>query len=381
MKISISIHLGKKNKNAETLVSNLWVFMKLYAILPFLCLLPSLVIAEGPLLTRDKDGKETARLLVNIPEGAQFSPEEFSDAADATLIWIDPRNPFIAVAPEFMRNPFIAISPSLDERTLRNLALRYGYRYIKFTDETLHIAKEKALSLIKTNPKFSSEIQKLTLEESIPVYTLMEKIDRVFSSRNINYWAGGGTLLGVIRHGGLIPWDDDLDLYILDTDEKKLQDMKEDFDKEGLVLHYYWKDLYKIFEKDAARIADESHPGEFLPFAYPAADIFVMTLEKRKETEEFYVHRSFDFYWHWNTDRFTYLQIENISRAQFGPLMINIPGDPEAYINRLYGILEYPDLWKKYAFEPTWDHKREKRCPCPGSALVEIDDFSPAPWQ
>ncbi|MES2272891.1 MAG: LicD family protein [Chlamydiota bacterium] len=319
---------------------------------------------------------QASRLLVNIEQTASFTPEEFADAASAKLLYIDPRNPYKTFESAFLDNAFVVISCPLNKRQLHILACRYGYRYAILGNESLERSVGQARTLLEANPKTSSDIPHLSLEESTSVYRLMEKIDRVFTANRLLYWAGGGTLLGAVRHGGLVPWDDDLDLYILEVDEEKLNQMESDLEKEGLVLHYYWKDLYKIFEVGALPIPDEEKPGQTLPFGYPAADVFLMALEKRNELQEIYVHRSYDFYWHWNNDRFTYPQIENISRIAFGPLTIPIPGDPTAYLDRLYGY-----NWKKYAVEPSWNHKTEDRTEYPGAAIVEIDDFSPAYWK
>lgn len=53
---------------------------------------------------------------------------------------------------------------------------------------------------------------------------LLEFFAEVCSKNNITYWVDGGTLLGAVRHKGFIPWDDDVDVCVLESDHAKLID-------------------------------------------------------------------------------------------------------------------------------------------------------------
>ncbi len=51
---------------------------------------------------------------------------------------------------------------------------------------------------------------------------MLDVFDGICRKHNINYWLVCGTLLGARRHGGFIPWDDDLDVAILQSDCEKV---------------------------------------------------------------------------------------------------------------------------------------------------------------
>lgn len=44
---------------------------------------------------------------------------------------------------------------------------------------------------------------------------MLAKVDEYLTDNHLNYTIFAGTLLGAVRHGGFIPWDDDLDIAML----------------------------------------------------------------------------------------------------------------------------------------------------------------------
>ncbi len=57
------------------------------------------------------------------------------------------------------------------------------------------------------------------------ILTIMKYIDRLCRKHGIVYYIMGGTALGAVRHGGFIPWDDDLDIFMTPDQYRKFKEV------------------------------------------------------------------------------------------------------------------------------------------------------------
>ena len=67
---------------------------------------------------------------------------------------------------------------------------------------------------MKDNQYSQEELNKLHQVE----FEILEEIIRICKENKITYFAHCGTILGAVRHRGIIPWDDDIDVAMLRDD-------------------------------------------------------------------------------------------------------------------------------------------------------------------
>ncbi|MCR5789579.1 MAG: LicD family protein [Lachnospiraceae bacterium] len=124
--------------------------------------------------------------------------------------------------------------------------------------------------------------------------TVLSEIDRICRKYQITYFADWGTLLGTVRHGGFIPWDDDLDICMLRADYDRFRAVAgEELPKEYVIHDYkqqkdHWLFLARVVNHSHICF-DEEHLKQFHNFPWLAnVDIFLLDYlypEEEKERE------------------------------------------------------------------------------------------------
>lgn len=110
-------------------------------------------------------------------------------------------------------------------------------------------------------------MREINLEELKKIeLSVMKEIHKICTEQDIKYSLCGGTLLGAIRHGGFIPWDDDIDIFMprpdYDRFVKYCQENETPFDLLSLETDERYGYLFaKAMAKNTRIIEDNSNPN------------------------------------------------------------------------------------------------------------------------
>lgn len=99
------------------------------------------------------------------------------------------------------------------------------------------------------------------VEAKVYLLYMLRKIYDITEVHGINIYASGGTCLGMVRHKGMIPWDDDIDLMIFRKDYNRFVSACEKELKAPLVIRTRENDPY--FYQEFAKICLVDDNGEY----------------------------------------------------------------------------------------------------------------------
>lgn len=87
----------------------------------------------------------------------------------------------------------------------------------------------------------------------VKILEIMKYIDKLCRANHITYYIMGGTALGAVRHGGFIPWDDDLDIFMTPSEFTKFKEAVREDNNTFFVLQE-WKTVDGYLEHAKLRM-------------------------------------------------------------------------------------------------------------------------------
>lgn len=125
---------------------------------------------------------------------------------------------------------------------------------------------------------------------------VLKDFDDICKELGVNYWLSSGNCLGAVRHGGFIPWDDDVDVEMLREDYEKLLQSFTENDKYAIQTHsndlFYtaayakFRDKHSIIDEHAFGFTDDYADKKY---KYRGMYIDLFCIEK---TNKFLCHLS-----------------------------------------------------------------------------------------
>jgi hypothetical protein len=201
-----------------------------------------------------------------------------------------------------------------------------------------------------------SSIQKyfapaLSLDEKQRLYRMMEAIDQ---SATAPYFVYGGSLIGCLLYGELLPWDDDIDILCQRPEEVAVANYQTvpTWTPPPADHHVL---IQKCFDPTLPLVHRKGYGSRSFPFI----DMSVY-YEEQGEVR----HRSV----YGGIDAFPRDLIFPLRRAKFGPIEVNIPNDARAVL-----ALKFGGDWERTATPPTWDHRNERLTRFPTDRFLVSD--------
>ena len=183
----------------------------------------------------------------------------------------------------------------------------------------------------------------LSKDEKKNLNILTDTLIKLLDKRNIDYFFAFGSLIGVVRHGFRMPWDDDIDIIIDSNNVNKLLkglQLKKSNKSENV---YYLNDNVLIIHKNWGIPLKLKYKNS----NYPFIDINTYT----KKNNKIVVDKNQLLYGHIKSFNELESDIFPVKKAKFDKFIIKIPKNYNKILKNQYG----PDILNTCKI--TYNHK------------------------
>lgn len=201
--------------------------------------------------------------------------------------------------------------------------------------------------LVPIRPNFPQSVW--STEEKERARTILQKLVDTCNRLNVPILLDSGTLLGHVRHGEIIPWDDDIDLAVHENDiDKVLESIRQSTDLS--CGEYTWTGngctYYKVW-------SDQGEEIEGYDYRFPFVDIWSFTQQEENVVfNHGIVFKQKEFY--------------PFKKVVFEEVEFSIPFDAVRCLDRQY------ETWKSVIHVYPYSHRREKACFYPMMMPIKV---------
>ena len=166
---------------------------------------------------------------------------------------------------------------------------------------------------------------------------ILEIFAKTMEQNNLTYFIYGGTLIGSMRHHGMIPWDDDLDVIVDKRQSKKIWEVLSKLQPHFEIVTVRKQRFWKLFSKHSQYIMS------YVSWKWPFLDIWMYV------DDGDYIK---DWSCPWCNDTYHKKNVFPLKKRPFGPLELYAPSNSEDFLSSV-------GTWRNDCVSRYWNHKLE----------------------
>eukprot|EP00413_Alexandrium_margalefii_P003403 CAMPEP_0204515546 /NCGR_PEP_ID=MMETSP0661-20131031/2676_1 /ASSEMBLY_ACC=CAM_ASM_000606 /TAXON_ID=109239 /ORGANISM="Alexandrium margalefi, Strain AMGDE01CS-322" /LENGTH=432 /DNA_ID=CAMNT_0051520869 /DNA_START=1 /DNA_END=1296 /DNA_ORIENTATION=- len=167
------------------------------------------------------------------------------------------------------------------------------------------------------------------------LYRMLDTVGRLLTWHGLTWFVSHGTLLGALRHGGIIPHDCDVDITVPMSEAKLLRSSRflDALARNGYELAFRpVQHLFAVFRLGAPIVPSGWQPQLYAPLE-PTLNIYIVCSgDDKQDWFEYLTNR--DIHGNIHLPKFALFPTRT---APFGTSQVNVPADPDLVLDAMYG--------------------------------------------